>query len=154
MLWVAANDQKIACPREPYVQALFGPVAPGLLVGCRHDDTAFESFETEDMAVEDLFVVPEGIPIGRLAIGLAIGLLRVPSAGCQHGDVGGFSALFEEFVDDVVRPFERLFVAAGLQPHGRPISRAGLHTYGRHRRERFGDLPRVAQSQSVYQDAC
>src|SRR5680860_1093427 len=124
MLRVTANNQKIARPREPDIEPFLRTIAPRLLVDRQHDDTAFEPLEAEDVAVENLLFVPEGIPIGFGPFGLTIGLLGVPRTGGEHGDVRGFPALFEELVDDVIRTFESLVIATGLEPNGRPIGRA------------------------------
>ncbi len=84
---IAAHHQLITSPRKPHVEPFFGSVPRRGLVQCENDDAPLQAFEPEDVAVEDLIVVPEGVPISLWPLLLPRDLLIVPATGCEQSDV-------------------------------------------------------------------
>ena len=102
---VAAHDELVASTGQSDVEAFAGAFERRLLVDDEHDRATLETLEAEDVAVEDLLGIPEAVPVGGIAGGLAFLLLGVAGAGGQQRDVFGTPALLEEQLDLVVAAF-------------------------------------------------
>src|SRR5689334_15224224 len=83
-LRIAAHHDLIPGPRQADVEPFAGAFEGGLLVDDEHHRTTLKTFEAEHVTVEDLIGVPEAVPVGGVAGGLAFLLLRMPRAGGQQ----------------------------------------------------------------------
>ena len=86
---VAADHELVAGAGQPDVEAFAGAFECRLLVDDEHDGAALEPLEAEDVAVEDLLGIPEAVPVGGAAGGLAFLLFGMAGAGRQQRDVFG-----------------------------------------------------------------
>jgi hypothetical protein len=80
---VATHYELIAGTRQADVKAFAGTFERRLLVDDEHDCAAFEPLEAEDVAIENLVDIPEAVPVGGVASGLAFLLFGVAGAGGQ-----------------------------------------------------------------------
>src|SRR5271170_6260125 len=80
---VATYDKLIAGTGQANVEAFARAFERRLLVDYEHDCAAFEPLEAKDMAIEDLIGIPEAVPVGGVAGGLAFLLFGVAGAGGQ-----------------------------------------------------------------------
>lgn len=144
-LRISAHHKLIACPGQSDVETFAGSVPWLRLVQGQHDDTTFESLETEHVAVEHLLGIPEGVPVGGGAQRLAVDLFGMAAAGCQQGDVLGPPPLVEERVDLVVGGVESAVGVAGDEPHVGSVTTPKLHTLSNKGTECGRDLAGVAQ---------
>ena len=80
---VATHYELIAGTGQANVEAFAGAFERRLLVDDEHDRTALEPLEAEDMAIENLVGIPEAVPVGGVAGGLAFLLFGVAGAGGQ-----------------------------------------------------------------------
>lgn len=80
---VATHHEFIAGTGQPDVEAFAGAFERRLLVDDEHHGAALEPREAEDVAIERLVGIPEAVPIGGVAGGLAFLLFGVAGAGGQ-----------------------------------------------------------------------
>src|SRR5699024_10565285 len=66
-LGIAHDDQPIGRPGEADVEPFAEAVARPVLVDTEHDRPALHPLRTEDVAVEDVVLLPEGAPVALLA---------------------------------------------------------------------------------------
>ncbi len=78
---VATHHELIAGTGQANVKVFAGALERRLRVDDEHDCAAFEPFEAEDMAVEDLVGSLEAVPVGGVAGGLPFLLFGVAGAG-------------------------------------------------------------------------
>jgi hypothetical protein len=97
------------------------------------------------VAIEDLLGVPEAVPVGGVAGGLALLLLGVAGAGGEQRDILGAPTVFEEQLDLVVADVHRVLTGAGYELHRRPVAAEEAHRVVDERLEGVGDLAGVAQ---------
>src|SRR5680860_129039 len=143
--WVPADDEPVAGTGQADVQLLSGPLVATEPVHGEDDGRSFEPLEAEDVPVEDLVRVVEGLPVVALASGLAFDLLGVALARGQQGDVLGRPALLEKNLDLVVRLTQRLVVRAGDETHRVAVPAAVAHLHLGQGPEGLGDRERVAE---------
>ena len=96
------------------------------------------------MPVEHLLGIPETVPIGRVAFGLAGDLFGVPAAGGQQGHILGSPAFIEKRLDLVVAHIEGVVSGAGDEPDVRAVSAEQSHGMVDQRLEGPGDLTGIA----------
>ena len=80
---VATHHELIAGTGQADVEAFARAFERRRLVDDEHDGTAFEPLEAEDVAIEHLVGIPEAVPVGGVAGGLAFLLFGVAGAGGQ-----------------------------------------------------------------------
>ena len=105
---VAAHDELVAGTGQADVEAFAGAFERGLLVDDEHDRAALEPLEAEDVAVENLIGIPEAVPVGGVAGGLAFLLFGMAGAGGQQRDVFRAPSLLQEQLDLVVAGVHRV----------------------------------------------
>jgi len=126
------------------IDAFAGAFKRRLLIDDEHDRASLEALEAEDVAVEHLLRIPETVPVGGVAGGLALLLLRVASAGREQRDIFRAPTVFEEQLDFVVASAHCVLAGAGHELHRRPLPAEEAHLVIDKRLKRIRDLPRVA----------
>jgi hypothetical protein len=97
------------------------------------------------MAVEHLIGVPEAVPVGGVAGGLAFLLLGMTRAGGQQRDVLGTPSLLKEPLDFVVAGVHGVLPGAHDESHRGALPAQEAHRQIDQGLKGVGDLPGVAQ---------
>src|SRR6185312_15988032 len=118
---ITAHDELVAGAGQADVETFPGAFEGRLLVDDEHDRASLEPLEAEDVAVEHLLRIPEAVPVGGVAGGLAFRLLGVATAGGQQRDILWAPALVEEQFDLIVTLVHRVGAGAGDEFHGAPL---------------------------------
>ena len=104
-----------------------GSFVGALVVDDEDDGASLKPLEPEDVAVEDLFGIPEAVPVGFGAFGLAGDLFGVAAAGGQQRDVFGPPAVVKKFVDLVVAGVHGVVPTAGDEGDVGPVAAEVAH---------------------------
>lgn len=120
-----------------------------MLVDDEDDGASLQSLEAEHVPVEHLVGVPQCIPVGGVAAGLAGGLLGMTAACRQQREILWPPTLFEKHLDLVVSDANGLVAAARDEGDRRPVP-----TEEPHRMSAKPNAPVCGTSKSNSKQSC
>ena len=97
--------------RQADVEPFAGTLELSAVVDDEHHASSLKTFEAQHVAVENLVGVPERIPVGIVAVLLALGLFGMAAAGGEKSDILWPPTLVEQEIDLVVADVQRLIAA-------------------------------------------